>query len=103
VGVAKRFSRDDLLTAVLDPNRDVADRYRTVRFSTADQVYEGIVIYEATDGVILQTSAESTVRVPGRAIDGRKPGANSLMPTGLLDALKDEEVADLLAYLKRLE
>ncbi len=102
VGVAKRFSRDDLLTAVLDPNRDVADRYRTVRFTTADQVYEGIVIYEATDGVILQTSADSTVRVPGKAIEGRKPGANSLMPAGLLDALKDDEVSDLMAYIRSL-
>lgn len=103
VGVAKRFSREDLLTAVLDPNRDVADRYRTVRFTTADQIYEGIVIYEATDGVILQTSADSTVRVPGKAIEGRKPGANSLMPAGLLDALKDDEVADLMAYLRKPE
>lgn len=103
VGVAKRFSRDDLLTAILDPNRDVADRYRTVKFATADQVYEGIVIYEATDGVMLQTSADTTVRIPGKAIESRKPGANSLMPTGLFDALTDTEVADLLAYLKKLE
>jgi putative heme-binding domain-containing protein len=100
VGVAKRFGRDDLLTAVLDPNRDVADRYRTVRFATADQVYEGIVIYEATDGVMLQTSADKTIRIPGKDIESRKPGANSLMPAGLLDALSDAEVADLLAHLK---
>lgn len=102
VGVAKRFSRDDMLTAILDPNRDVADRYRTVRFTTADQVYEGVVIYEATDGVMLQTSADTIVRVPGKAIESRKPGANSLMPAGLMDALKDEEVADLMAYLRGL-
>lgn len=99
VGVAKRFSRDDLLTAVLDPNRDVADRYRTVRFVTADQVYEGVVIYEATDGVMLQTT-DKTIRIPGKAIESRKPGVNSLMPMGLLDALTDAEVASLLAYLK---
>jgi putative heme-binding domain-containing protein len=101
-GVAKRFSRDDLLTAVLDPNRDIADRYRTVRFITAEQVYEGIVIYEATDGVMLQTAADTTVRIPGKAIESKKPGTNSLMPTGLLDALGDTEVADLMAYLRGL-
>ncbi len=103
VGVAKRFSRDDLLTAVLDPNRDVADRYRTTRFTTADQVYEGIVIYDAPDGVLLQTAADTTVRLAGKAIEGRKPGVLSLMPAGLMDALSDAEVADLLAYLRRLE
>jgi putative heme-binding domain-containing protein len=103
VGVAKRFNRDDLLTAVLDPSRDVPDRYRTVRFATAEQVHEGVVIYEATDGVMLQTSADKTVRIPGQAIESRKPGTQSLMPTGLLDALTDPEVADLFAYLKKLE
>ncbi|MCU0704265.1 MAG: c-type cytochrome [Fimbriiglobus sp.] len=102
VGVTRRFGRDDLLTALLDPNRDVADRYRTVRFTTADQVYEGVVIYQAADGVLLQTSADTTIRLPGQAIESRKPGANSLMPAGLLDALSDAEVADLLAYLKGL-
>ena len=103
VGVGKRFSRDDLLTAVLDPSRDVADRYRTVRFATAEQVYEGIVIYEAVDGMMLQTSADKTVRIPGKAIESRRPGTLSLMPVGLLDALTDEEVANLFAYLKTLE
>lgn len=102
VGVAKRFSREDLMTAMLDPNRDVADRYRTTRFTTADQIYEGIVIYNAPDGVLLQTAADTTIRLPGKAIEGRKPGVQSLMPTGLLDALKDDEVADLMAYLKGL-
>ena len=44
VGAAKRFSRDDLFTAILDPNRDVSARYRTVRVTTdQDQVYEGVV------------------------------------------------------------
>jgi putative heme-binding domain-containing protein len=103
VGVAKRFSKDDLRTAVLDPSRDIADRYRTTRFTTADGSVEGVIIYDAPDGVILQTSADTTVRVPDKAIEGRKPGANSLMPVGLLDALKDDEVADLFAYLRKLE
>lgn len=103
VGVAKRFSKDDLLTAVLDPNRDVADRYRTVRFTTADQIYEGIVIYDAPDGVLVQTAADTTVRLPGKAIESRTPGVQSLMPVGLLNALKDDEVADLMAYLRKLE
>ncbi len=102
VGVAKRFSRDDLPTAILDPNRDVADRYRTTRFTTADQIYEGIVIYDAPDGVLLQTAADTTVRLSGKAIESRKPGVQSLMPAGLLYALSDAEVADLLAYLRGL-
>ena len=103
-GASKRFNRDDLLSAILDPNRDVSPRYRTIRVTTIDEkTYEGIVIYEATDGVILQTTADATVRIAGKDIQSTKPGLLSLMPTGLLDESKPTDIADLLAYLKTLD
>ena len=103
-GVSKRFNRDDLLTAILDPNRDVSPRYRTTRVTThEDKTYEGIIIYEATDGVILQTGADATVRIAGKEIQSSKPGTLSFMPSGLLDEFKPSEIADLFAYLKTLD
>ncbi|MFO0847785.1 MAG: c-type cytochrome [Gemmataceae bacterium] len=102
-GVAKRFGRDDLLAAVLDPDRDVSPRYRTVRFATDDdRTFDGVVIYEATDGVILQTGPDTTVRLAGDRIVSRTSVARSLMPAGLLDPLTDRQIADLFAYLKAL-
>ena len=103
-GVAKRFGRDDLLTAILDPNRDVSPRYRTTRVTTQeDKVYEGIVVYEATDGIILQTGADATVRIAGKEIQSSKPGTQSLMPTGLLDEFTAVDIADLMDYLKTID
>ena len=103
-GVAKRFNREDLLATILDPNRDVSPRYRTIRVTTVqDKTYEGIVIYEASDGVILQTGADATVRIAGKEIQSTKPGTLSLMPAGLLDEFKPNEIADLFAYLKTLD
>src|SRR6185437_12038315 len=84
-GVAGRFSRADLFTAILQPSKDVPPRYRTTAVTTTDgKSYQGIVVYEATDGVILQTGAATTVRVPGPRIAERRLTATSLMPTGLL-------------------
>jgi putative heme-binding domain-containing protein len=103
-GVTKRFGRDDLLTAILDPNRDVPPRYRPTRFATADgRTFDGVIIYEAVDGVILQTGAEASVRLAGDRIESRRPLTTSLMPAGLLDPLTDREIADLFAYLKSLD
>ena len=97
-GVSKRFGRDDLLTAILDPNRDVPPRYRPTRFATTDgKTHDGVVIYEAVDGVILQTGPDTTVRVAGDRIESRRPLTTSLMPAGLLDPLTDREIADLFA------
>lgn len=102
-GVAGRFSRDDLFTAILQPSRDIPSRYRTVSIVTLDgKVYQGMLIYDAVDGVILQTGASTAVRLAGDQISFRRPAARSLMPAGLLDKLGDHEIADLYAYLKSL-
>jgi putative heme-binding domain-containing protein len=103
LGIAKRFGREDLLTAILQPSKDVSPRYRPTRIvTTDDKAYTGIIIYEATDGVILQTGADTTVRVAGADIASKKQVEVSLMPAGLIDKLTDTEIADLLAYLGTL-
>jgi putative heme-binding domain-containing protein len=102
-GVANRFSRDDLFTAILEPSKDISLRYRTTLIGTQNgRIYQGLVVYEAVDGVILQTGPAATVRIPGDQIATRRTTSTSLMPTGLLENLTDREIVDLYAYLKSL-
>ncbi len=103
-GVTGRFSRDDLFTAMLEPNKDVPARYRTTAFTTdAGKVYQGFVIYDAPDSLILQTGPATTVRLESPKIRERRQVPQSLMPAGLLDRLRDDELADLYAYLRGLK
>jgi len=103
-GVAGRFSRDDLFVSLIDPNKDVPARYRMTAFTTeAGKVYQGVVIYEATDSLILQTGPGTTVRIDSPKIRERRLVPQSLMPAGLLDRLRDDELADLYAYLRGLK
>jgi putative heme-binding domain-containing protein len=103
-GVTGRFARDDLFLAIVAPNRDVAPPYRVTVIETRDgRVYSGIVAFESADGVILQTSANETVRIATPDIATRVPGPRSLMPVGLLKDLKPADIADLYAYLRTLE
>src|SRR5260370_39124615 len=102
-GVAGRFSRLDLFTAIVQPSMDIAPRYGTTRVATGDEkIYKGIVIYEAVDSLILQTGPATTVRLVNAQITTRRVTETSLMPTGLLDKLSDREIADLYAYLRSL-
>lgn len=101
-GVGGRFSRADLFTAILQPSRDVSPRYRATVVTTEDgKVYQGLIVYEATDGVLLQTGPGTTVRVAGSQIASRRVSEISLMPAGLLDKLADRDLADLYAYLRQ--
>ncbi|HMP15654.1 MAG TPA: c-type cytochrome [Gemmatales bacterium] len=100
-GIGRRFSRDDILTAILQPSKDVSSRYRTSIIVAKDgKVHSGLIIYEAVDGVILQTSADSTVRILGDQIESRRLSDRSLMPAGLLDGLTDQEIASLIGWLQ---
>jgi putative heme-binding domain-containing protein len=103
-GVANRFSRDDLFTAILQPSRDISSRYRTTQIITSDdKIYQGLIVYEAVDSLLLQTGPATTVRVVNQQIVSRRMTDISLMPAGLLDKATDREIVDLYAYLKSLK
>ena len=100
-GVTGRFSRADLITAIVQPSRDISARYQTTVVETADgKVYQGLVIYDAVDSLIMQTGPATTVRLAGQAVAARRVSPLSLMPPGLLDPLTDREIVDLYAYLR---
>jgi putative heme-binding domain-containing protein len=102
-GVTSRFSRADLFTAIVRPSKDVSPRYRTTQIITEDEkVYQGLIIYEAVDSLLLQTGPTTTIRLTNPQIRQRRPATVSLMPAGLLDSLSDSDVADLYAYLQGL-
>jgi putative heme-binding domain-containing protein len=100
-GAAGRFSREDLFTAIVQPSKDVSPRYRTTLIGTAEgKTYQGIIIYEAVDSLIIQTGPDTTVRLTNPRVTERRILPTSLMPAGLLDKLADRDIADLYAYLK---
>lgn len=103
VGVAKRFSREDLTRAIVEPSRDISDRYRSVRVLTVDdEILTGMVIYNAADGVTLQAADGSILRINQDAIQEKGYSTESLMPAGLLDDKSPQEIADLFAYIGSL-
>ena len=88
---------------IVDPNRNVAPQFLTSRLETADgKIYQGVPIYESPDGTLLQTGPNETIRIAGPEIVSMTKSRTSLMPTGLLRGMSDQEVADLYAYLKTL-
>jgi putative heme-binding domain-containing protein len=102
-GAARRFSRDDLFTAIVLPSRDVSPRYQATMIQTSNgQVYTGMIVYEAVDGVLLRTAANQTIRIKPSEIEERRTLKTSLMPAGLLKDLNPTDLADLYAYLRSL-
>jgi len=93
-------TRDALLESILFPNVRIEQGFRPLKVLTIDgQVYNGLATREASI-VHLQTNAEKRVSIPEDEIEQEQPGEVSIMPTGMLEQLTNQELADLLAVLK---
>lgn len=103
-GAAGRLSNADLLAAIVDPSRDVSPLYQTTQVVTSSgRTVTGLIIYESPETTLVQTDPDTTVRVAGEEIVSLRKSRVSLMPAGLLNDLRDGEIADLLAHLKSLQ
>ncbi|HEY2587373.1 MAG TPA: hypothetical protein VGI81_16635 [Tepidisphaeraceae bacterium] len=96
---AQRSNLDYLLGKVLDPSAVVSPDYRMTIVRTKDgRVINGIVQHD-TDSTVILKAPNETITVQKADIDKRKVSDSSLMPEGLLSAMSDTDVRDLLAYL----
>ncbi len=103
-GAAKRFSRDDLLIAMIDPSRDVSSRYQATLIEHIDgRTLTGMIVYESTDGLLMRNATGQVFRVESKEIENRRPLTTSLMPVGLLNGVSAQDLADLEAYLQLTE
>jgi putative membrane-bound dehydrogenase-like protein len=98
---SQRANLDYVLENVLDPSAVVPGEYKMTAFYLSDgRVVTGLLKKEAGQTVTVRT-VNDTLQIPVKEIDSRKPTNLSLMPEGLLDAMKDEEIRDLIAYLAK--
>ena len=97
-------SERDLLEAILYPSASIARYHEVVNVLTKDgTVFSGLLVRETVEEMFL-SSAEGIVQsIPYRDIKQARYSNTSLMPEGLDQLLKPEEIADLVTYLKTLK
>ena len=89
-----------LLGRVVDPNSMIQNEYRpTIIKTTDDRVVTGIVKKDEANALTLQTANELVV-VPKSEIAVQKLSPLGMMPEGLLDNFKEQDVRDLVAYVR---
>ncbi len=96
---SNRANLDYVLENILDPSAVLGKDYRLTVLATDDgRVVSGIVQRE-TDSALTVRTINDTVVVPKQSIEARQLSDKSMMPDGLLQPLKPDEVRDLIAYL----
>ncbi len=93
----------DLLEAVVFPSASFAQGYETYAIVTTDgEVISGVVSAEDAESMTLRGADLSRVRIERHEVAAMERQSASLMPQGLDQLLKRDEMRHLLAYLKSL-
>jgi putative heme-binding domain-containing protein len=96
---SNRFNLDYVLQNVIDPSAVIAREFQVTLVRTKDgRVVSGIAA--ETDHAIKVVSETGTVVVPRDQVDKVKRSDLSMMPEGLIFGLTEQDVADLVAYLR---
>lgn len=102
-GVAGRFSPRDLLESTLDPNKVISDQYAGVVIATDDgKLVAGRIINLSGNNIMVNTdmfNPAAVTNVDHRKVESINISKVSMMPAGLADTLKEEEILDLLAFM----
>jgi putative heme-binding domain-containing protein len=102
-GAAGRFSVRDLLESIVEPSKVISDQYAAVEVTTTDgKLVVGRIVNLSGDGIMINTdmlNPNAITTVDRKKIESMEPSKTSMMPNGLLDTFKDDEVLDLMAFL----
>jgi putative membrane-bound dehydrogenase-like protein len=97
--VAQRFQRKEILESIVYPSHAISDQFASRQVVAGGKTYVGLVVPNGNAGVTVLLSTGEKVNLANDDIEEVTESAVSAMPTGLLNTLTLEQIADLFAYL----
>ena len=95
---------EGVLRNILTPNAAMEPGYRIYRVEMKNgDLIDAFFVSEDKGAIVIRQAGLPDRRLDKKDIRSTKYIRRSLMPEGLLDALQDQQVADLLAYLMTLK
>lgn len=97
----KTKGREALLTAILQPHKEVASQYIAYQVNTRDnQAMLGIITADDASSMTLKMMGGAQVTLQRTQILGSSSNGQSLMPEGLEGGLSVQDMADLLSFIE---
>ncbi len=100
----KTKGRDALLTAILEPNKEVASQFIAYVVNTKDgQTLTGVISKDDASSLTIRTLGGIEQTIPRSNIASSSSDGHSLMPEGLETGLDVQGMADLLTFIEELK
>jgi putative membrane-bound dehydrogenase-like protein len=97
---SNRGDLDYILQNIVDPNAVIPNDYRAWNLETTDDRTISGILKQQDEKAVTVVTANETLVVPRGEIRSLKESQLSMMPEGLLQTFNDQEVRDLLYYLR---
>ncbi|MFZ4262562.1 c-type cytochrome [Sphingobacterium sp. HJSM2_6] len=101
--LASRFSKKDILEAIIEPSKVISDQYESKLFTMKDGTTSlGRQVGEDEQNYIIVQNPyapQVTKSIPKNDVASVKASDVSIMPPGTLNVLSPDELRDLMAYL----
>jgi putative heme-binding domain-containing protein len=100
-GIALKYKREDLMTSILEPSKNIANGYETIVVTTRKgQTISGVFKGETGEALSLADAEGKLHVIPKKEIDERITSPISTMPNGLNEGMTLQDFADVIAYLE---
>jgi putative membrane-bound dehydrogenase-like protein len=100
----KNKGRPALLTAILDPNKEVAAQYMSFLVQTkSGESYLGVIAEDTATQLTLRMPGGVTKSILRADVKGSSSEGQSLMPEGLEGGLSPQDMSDLLTFIESLK
>src|SRR5207248_1169187 len=95
---ANRTDKDFLLTSIVDPSAVIRKEFLNFNIETSDgQVFSGLIAEQNASSVTLTAAKNARTKIAREKIKSIQESAISLMPEGLLNNFKPQELRDLFS------
>ncbi len=103
--IARSLDRRKLIESMLQPAKEVAPRWQTWRVETHDDraLIVTMVGLQPRGGYVFADANGTQYKLLDKDIKSKQAVKLSVMPTGLIDGMTDQELRDLMAYLLSLK
>ena len=102
--IGAKYAKDGLYTNILNPDAGIAFGYDGYMVKTKDgNTQLGYITSETKEDMSLKMPGGVVSKIKKSDIVSKKKYDHSLMPTGLLNAMKQQDAVDLIEYLSTLK
>ena len=100
-GAFQSYSTDKLIESILEPSKELKEGYESYKVALKNgRVVTGIKVSQDDKTLVLREASGQELRIEVAEIDEQARDTVSLMPVGLVADLSQQEMADLLAFLR---